>query len=80
VDALHTWALGVLGYLIALAIHVLLKTGIFKPGSALFAPEDATRLALMQIRTLMMQWYKDNPDVGTKVVYAYGSFSYDSNN
>ena len=80
IDALHTWALGPLGSLVALVIHVLLKTGIFKPGSALLAPEDANRLAMMQIRSLMQSFYKENKDIGTKVaqtcVYTHSTCFY----
>ncbi len=67
VDALHTWALGPLGTLVAFVFHVLLATGLFRPASAFIDTEDANKLALMSIRALLMQYYRENPDVGTKV-------------
>jgi hypothetical protein len=69
VDLLHTWALGPLAALIAFVLTFCLQAKLFHPCSPHINSEDAERLALVQIRALMMRHYKDHPEIGTQAFF-----------
>ncbi len=67
VDVLHSWALGPLAYVIAFVIRFCLRTKVWHPAVIGISTEDTDRLAMMQIRSLLLVYYNDN-DVSSKAV------------
>ena len=58
VDGLHSWALGGLGGAIIHGLHFCMKSHVFRPLCVHLDSKDIDRLALNNIKTLLMSYYK----------------------
>ena len=59
VDMLHGWALGGLGALIGLIFKFCLQSKVFNPTVPFMDPKDEERLALLAIKVLLQNYYKE---------------------
>jgi hypothetical protein len=59
VDLLHCWALGPLGVYVAHCFHFWLRSGLFSPLSQHLTAEECERLALLHLKALLSQYYKN---------------------